>query len=596
MRRHGSALAVTIGVIALLALLLSNLSSRTRNESRLTRTHALDSEHFYCAEGLVARVANRLKKRPWMVRYYADGGLGRGPFREETTGSFRGCTYKLWVQDVSLGEVPAVPGLVDVFVEVLLQNLTRAYHYRVGLLPTATRGRSPVRIEYLGRTAEDLGSLAGRKNAATYGTSVMLQAAGQEGVATARLSELPTELVRTMRGGKPPGSGPPQVPAPEPVSDQVIQGSDAAAVDQAQSVTRSLRTAIHLMGEDGKAFQDLLPPLERERFIRRGANHSGARVHLQAARDRAPGDLRTQVLVALLTARSLVAEGWKEGPASDRGQELIQRAGETLRAAGELYDAAPERDQAQVGPTLAATVHIDRARVVRIRRGDPADEGAAVEDAIRVAGEAGIYGGSVRVEDAIDDALEALDEDEATERIESDLPLSPSGFEPVDEDEVTTFTDDVTSGWSGWPTDSGEDQDFWDDLYDEEDGRIGEGGSGGPPPDIDRDGDGADDEDEYIEPTDTDGTPVGSGTSGGLPPTSFALIEQRVRDCDATRTTLSDKEDCMESVLESALAAMPELANGSAEFHMHKTILGSGVEVHLKIKDGDVKNTDVKNK
>lgn len=503
-RRRGSAVVVVLGLLILLGLMLSRISSRSLAAARSTRTMGVDAEHLYRAEAVVARLVNRLKKRPWEVRYYAGGPLGTGPYGAHHEGAYRDGSYDLWVQDVSLGAVPAIPGLVDVFLRMRFQGLDRSFHYRLSRLRTSLRRRAGVRVEAFSRVPEDLGDPAGRRAAAERTTREMLEREQNRARGEASLEGLPSSLVEALVGGR-DGAG--EVPSASQLAEALTAAGTDQATDAREAAWRSLREAIHLLGEDSDGLQGLLPPLERERFLRRAADHAAARERLRRALEAADEQLDLRAAASVAWARSLIAEAWNLGPASERGTQLLDEAGSVLDDLLRALDEAGLDGRRRLGPTLLVTAYLESARVAHIA-GDFGERDEHLGRAAQSSGGAGIFGGLEDTDAVLSEVLGALEAEGAQVRIASSTPLGPSGFTQVSPDEVEGFMEDVGAGWDSWPADSGQGPGFWEDAWGDQEERDGEGGSGEPSGDVDRDGDGVPDPDVLLDGPDTDGDGV----------------------------------------------------------------------------------------
>jgi len=200
-------------------------------------------------------------------------------------------------------------------------------------------------------------------------------------------------------------------------------------------------------------------------------------------------------------ARSLLAEAWQLGPASPRGQELLQRARETL--AGFLRELADAGQEDQVDWTVLVVSWVELARLGVVSR-DPELAQEATLRATTLAQGGRLHGGRVAPDQSLGAALASLDEPEARARIPSEAPLPPSGFAPVTQAEVDAFTSDVGEGWEDWPAGSGLDSARWEELWEDDLARA-EGAATG---DVDRTGDGIPDGDALPGGPDADGDGV----------------------------------------------------------------------------------------
>ncbi len=515
-RRSGSSLPLVLALVGLLGLLVAQLHRVTTGEAGLTRAQSEDAEHFYRAEAAASRVQNRLKKRPWSVRFYAEGGLGTGPFETRLEGEYRGGRWELWVADVEFGACKAVPGLVDLFCRVRLQDRERSFHYRVSLPEGSTRMASGVEVEWFSRVGEDLATPLGRAEAARRATASMAGRPANRELAARRLRRLPVGLRARLAGGPDEGI---EMPGPGDLAEALLAAG--AGDGSGPAAERALRKGIHLLGEDGRGLRSLLPPLERARFARRAADHASARVQLREALERGEDlDLKVQAAVAL--AQSYSAEAWKTGPASPAGRDLLRKAAEVLDAMAREMARAPLAELAALGPTWRASVPLEAARVAVLAEDETGAEEALVR-ASEAAGGATLYGGGSPVDQVLAEALGSLRNPASRTRIRSDQPLPPSGFEPLDPAEVEDFVADPAAGWGGWPADSGTPDPFWGDLWRDERGRDGEGGTPGPSGDIDRDGDGVLDPDTEIGGPDRDGDGTADGTGSPGPGVSVSV-------------------------------------------------------------------------
>lgn len=497
-----------MGVIVLLGAMLATLQQRSVGAARMARTHAVDAEHHYRAEAVVAQVANRLKKRPWEVRYFAAGPPGTGPYSDHKVGLYRDGDYDLWVQDVPLGSVPALPRQVDVFLDMRYQGIGRGFHYRLSLLPMSPRRAAGLRVEYFSRTGEDLSDPAGRAAASGDANAVLLEGEQNRSVTDEAMRRLPGTLFEGLVGGGTRVAGSQeQVPGPGDLAEALLSAGLQTDADRREATRRQLQQGIHLLGEDGDAFQELLPPMERGRFVYRAASHPDARQVLAEAMQGAGDATDLWILAALVRSRSLFTEAWQQGPASTRGQEMLEQAAAILEEVRVRLGGLSGEEVTQLGPTLVTSVHLDRARVAAVR-GDIGARDEALGEAAQASGGSGIYGGSEDPDRVITAVMGVFEEEDAQVRVVSQTPLPPSGFDPVTVDEVTGFQDDPGEGWEPWPVDSGRPPDWWDDAWGEQDERDGEGGTGAPSGDVDRDGDGEEDPDVMLDGPDTDGDGV----------------------------------------------------------------------------------------
>lgn len=264
---------------------------------------------------------------------------------------------------------------------------------------------------------------------------------------------------------------------------------------------------------------------------------------------------------------------------------MLRTAEELLQTAADEWRSADAEARSGIDPTLATSIFVELARVAMVAGKDSATVDAAIAEASTAAGGAPLYGGQESLDQVLVGVVDALSTEDAVERIGSDVPLAPTGFPPVTEIEAESFARDPAAGWTGWPTDSGVTREEWDEIWKEEDDRMGEGGTGESPPDIDRDGDGVEDPDEIAEETDSDGTPVSATATD---PVAAGSVRAAILACDEANQGIGLKRGCMRAQLDAAVAS------GLLDFHMHDEKLASGVEVHMKIRDGKVANDEVK--
>lgn len=535
-RSRGVALPIVLGLIVLLGMLVVQLSSLSRSEARLTRMLAVDAEHLYRAEAVVAKQVNRLKKRPWPVRWYAEGPPGTGPWSGEDSGVYRDGTYVVWVQDVSAAGVAGVPGLVDLFVAMEYESTMRSFHYRLELLGGSGRRPRAVRIAYFARMGEDPTRAEGRLAAAARANADM-RAAAKKGLGEAVLEALPESLRRALAGR---GAGAGEVPEAGALAATLLGTSLEATAAARDKAREALARGIHLMGEDGDGLEELLPPMERGRFIHRAPASFEARAALEEALRLAGPDAALAVAARLGLARSFAAEAWKRGPASPAGRELLRKAAEALDpVAGVPLDA--------VDPSTLLAAALERARIARLA-GDASAEEEALVRASRVAAGGKVYGGA-DPEAVIGEARAAWDSPAARVRARSSSPLPPSGFAPVSKAEVEGMIGDPDGGWADWPRDTGVPEATWVQIWEEELAREGEGAPVPPPPgsDVDRDGDGIPDPDANGGGPDQDGDGVADG-----------VVEDTMRaGCDTRCGALAGpaRDACDEDCMIDAVAA-----------------------------------------
>lgn len=508
--RRGAALPVVIGLVAILGMLLARVQAVSTGQARLTATHGVDAAHVYLSEAVASRVVNRLKKRAWEVRFYAAGPPGTGPYGWSQTGVYRRAAYRVWVQDVSYGDNPAVPGLVDLFTWLELDGLDRRFHWRLSLLEPSPRRPHVVQVEYFGRTAEDLRTPAGRERAAEAATRDMVERDRRRDATDVVLRELPPALIEHLVGvhNPDPGDEPPATLA------EALLGAGVTQPAESRSLLRdSLVRSIHLLGEDGVRFHGYLPPLQRGRFTYRAGDHGAAQRGLRdALRIARPEDLDLHQVGALVLASSYVTEAWQRGGGTPEGQAALDNARAVLREAADQRGAASAEDRAQVDPTVIVALETERARTERLGE-DPGAEAEAVGQARTEGDGVGLVGGPVPVDTFVDSGLAPMGEGLGPDRPTSSDPVPPTGFAPVTPGEVDDFVGDPEGGWQGWPTDSGRPPDWWEDAWVDDEIREGEGGTGGPSGDIDRNGDGRDDPDILIG---IDLNPAANGGAGLL--------------------------------------------------------------------------------
>lgn len=566
--RRGSAVILVVGLLILLSLLLHRLSSRSRGQAVQTRALAIDSEHQSLAEGVLNGVLARLKQRPWEVRYYSRGGVGSGAYGSRHEGEYRGSQYKLWVQDVQLGSTEAVPGLVDLFVELLHQDLTRRFHLRASLLPRSVRSDQRLEVVYFARTPELLELEEGRQRAGQAATDILLEAEDQRIESQSVLEQVAVEDSSTAH--------------PRDLAGQSLGEDTSERAQELKDAERDLAKGIHLMAEDGAGLQRLLPPLQRSRFLRRTPDHGAAQSLLRQVADSARATVLQTLLARIALARSLFAQAWKDGPASTRGRQLLERAWAALQAAREVLDAVDPAIRKELSPTLRASIFVEMARVA-VAAGWTDRENQALVDAQTEVGDQPLYGGREELDDVLAATLSPLRSPEAQERLGSEEPLQDSGFAPVTLGEVDGFLDQTHQGWDAWPTDSGLPQTFWDDLWQDQMVTDGEGGSGEDSGNIDRNGDGLEDEDMILDETEEDGGIVEDVL---VPPHEKGLHDAAtasVWNCEANHSDNAAASECIEGVLEDFVSA------GGTNLHIHNQIGRGGKGVHAKVKDGKVK-------
>ncbi len=571
--RRASTLPVVMGLVVLLGFLLSKLSHVTRSEARLSRTQEMDAEHLYRAEGIMARVLNRLKKRPWLVRYYAEGGPGTGPFRSREVGTYRGGDFVVWLQDVSLGGVSAVPGLVDVFMEVRFESIHRNFHYRLSVLPESIRRRQAVRVEFFDRIGGSVENDGDRIAAAEDATARMRETQRNGDVSSVLLSRLPGALRRGVVGGRrDPAAGEP-TGVVELVDTLISGGETQARSERRRSARKALEKGIHLMGSAGQSLQEYLSPLDRQRFVFRDPNFGAAKKVLKEARGLAEDDPGLRAVTSLALARAYAAQAWRLGPASQLGKDLLTDAWgvldetrQRLARAGMLVD-----------PTLEASVLVDLVRVGKILGHPQGRLDTLLDELAALTAGIGLYGGSANADEVAAAVLTSLDTPEARARIGSRQPMSPSGFPPVREGEVDGFMGDPDQGWAGWPVDSGRGADWWEDYWDDAVQRDGEGGTGAPSGDLDRDGDGLEDPDTQV--TASDPAPEGpaatdptGGTGSGDP-----SLDQVIAAAQSAQDALAKAAGAAQAAADSK-TALAQAAQQAGNLSLASQLLAEAAE------------------
>lgn len=490
--RRGMALPLVLGLVIVVGMLLANLGDISRQQARQARTHEADAEHLYRAEAVVARVVNRLKRRSWDYRYYLSGPPSEAPFEVAEEGEYREGLFRVWVRDVSLPGVSAVPGLVDVLLEMVFAGISRKFHFRLSVVDGSVRRSPTVEMVYFGRTPEDIGSEEGRDAARDRATTAMIQE-DQNELATERIG-----------GGSQPGLD------PKALAEGLLQTS--LGIDSAAAIRKDLRTGIHLLGEDGRGFQGLLPPLQRNRFRQRQGDHQEARTHLERARTQARGkDLQRFVEATLVQARSFSASAFRNGPLSPEGQESLRDAWRNVSDAVQAIQSQGGGGLGGLDPTLVASVLFEgiRVSVLARRAGVPGEDWNAHEARMHdilqdLLGETPLFGGARDSGWVVSSVLEQLDDPGVNLRVLSDEPVEASGLNPVDKSEVASLLEDPTGGWQGYGDDSGLSDAERDQAWEAGAAGQAEGGDGSKPPFSDSDGDGVPDLSAQVEGNDGD--------------------------------------------------------------------------------------------
>jgi hypothetical protein len=310
-----------------------------------------------------------------------------------------------------------------------------------------------------------------------------------------------------------------EAPGAAELADRLVGLATADAATLIREDAQKIRTAAHLLGEEGDGFQELLPPLERGRFLFRSSSHADAQALLREVLD-GSGTLADRLVAAQMLGRSLTAEAWAIGPSSSRGRDLLQEAWNTLTQAEGLMNAASPEELANIDATLGAGVYVDMMRTAMMGLGAEVPEGgsswadrevAALQGFDRIATNRVLYDGLASSWEVLDRALAPLRTESAQARMRSDEPMPPSGFPEVSLEEVESFQENPAAGWTGFTEESEVEPTYWDEAWDEAVVRAGENGSGDPDPNLDRNVDGVKDPASTPEGTDHDGDGVYDG-------------------------------------------------------------------------------------
>lgn len=159
---RGMAIWIVVTVLAVAAVLVLGLFFSMRMGARQVGQVVTSVEHLYGAEAVLSTIVNRLKRAPWIERFYRDPSDPTKHASRIETGNYRGVAFVALIEDVAGAAAAPVPGLVDVFMRVDYRDTRRNVVARVLVLaggpgqPTSTR---TIRFTLV---PEDVGEEAGR--------------------------------------------------------------------------------------------------------------------------------------------------------------------------------------------------------------------------------------------------------------------------------------------------------------------------------------------------------------------------------------------------------------------------------------------------